>query len=61
MDPCKFKNVNISPPESEDTQKGHMRGKHKGKRSTKEKATTPEAAAAQQSTKQTNSGISPQQ
>ena len=38
-----------------------MRGKRQGERSTKEKATTPEAAATQESTKQTNSRGSPQQ
>ena len=38
-----------------------MRGKRQGRRSTKEKATTPEAAATQQSTNQTNSGGSSQQ
>ena len=38
-----------------------MHGKRQGKRSTKEKATTPEAAAAQKSTKHTDSGSSPQQ
>ena len=38
-----------------------MRGKRQGERSTKEKATTPEAEATQQSTNQTNSGGSSQQ
>ena len=33
-----------------------MRGKHQGERSTKEKETTQEAAATEQSTKQINSG-----
>ena len=55
------KNVNIFSPESEETQKGHMHGKRQGERSTKEKATIPEAVATQQSTKQTNSGGSSQQ
>ena len=55
------KNVNNIFPESEETQKGHMHGKHQGERSIKEKATTPEAAATQQSTNQTNSGGSSQQ
>ena len=40
---------------------GNIRGKRQGKRSTKEKATTPEAAATQQPTNQTNSGGSSQQ
>ena len=55
------KNVNNIFPESEETQKGHMSGKHQVEHSTKEKATTPEAAATQQSTNQTNSGGSFQQ
>ena len=38
-----------------------MRGKCQGRRSTKEKETTPEAEATQQSTNQTNSGGSSQQ
>ena len=50
------KNVNISPSESEETQKGHMRGKRQGERSTKEKATTQEASATQKPTNQINSG-----
>ena len=37
-----------------------MRGKRQGKRFTKEKATTPEAEATQQSTNQKNSGGSSQ-
>ena len=42
------KNINKIFPESEETQKGHMRGKRQGECSTKEKSTTPEAAATQQ-------------
>ena len=37
-----------------------MHGKHQGERSTKDKATTPEAAEKQQLTKHTNPGGSPQ-
>ena len=55
------KNVNNFFPESEETQKGHMCGKRQGKHSTKEKATTPEVAATQKSTKQKNSGVYTQQ
>ena len=51
MAPREFKNVNKNFLESEETQKGHMRGKCHGERSTKEKVTTQEAAETQQSTK----------
>ena len=61
MAPCEIKKRQYIFPESEETQKGHMRGKRQGERSTKEKVTTPEAAATQQSTHQTNSGGSSQQ
>ena len=47
MAPREFKNVNKTFSESEETQKGHMRGKRQGKRPTKEKATTKEAVAIQ--------------
>ena len=50
------KNFNKILLESEETQKGHMRDKSQGECSTKEKATTKEAAATQKPKNQINTG-----